>query len=316
MNAITKHKYGGPEVLGLEEVEKPALKRNHLRINVKANSVNPADWHALRGKPFLARFTFGIFKPKDKILGADFAGIVEEVGQDVTKFKAGDRVFGTMMKGGAFAEYICASENVCGLMPVGTTYNEMASVPLAGLTALQALLLHGKLKQGESVLINGSSGGVGHFAVQIAKAFGAHVTTVCSRKNIDFVKSIGTDIAIAYDKENIHQHNEEYDLVLDTNGNLNFADYKRLGKRGVMVGFTSMGHMMSVLIKKGFSKFPLTQFTVEAKNEDLNTLAYLIKEGEIKPHIEKIYAYSRIPEAIEYIESMRTKGKVTISWDL
>jgi len=316
MKAITKYKYGGPEVLRLEEVEKPTLKESHLLINVKANSANPADWHILRGKPFLARFAFGLFKPKDKVLGADFAGIVEKVGQSVTLFRVGDRVFGEILKGGAFAEYTCAPENACGLMPEGATYNEMACVPIAGLTALQALIIHGKLKEGEFVLINGSSGGVGHFAVQIAKAYGAHVTAICSSRNMDFVKSIGADMAIAYDKENIHQHNGEYDLVLDTNGNLNFADYKRIGKRGVMVGFTNIGHMISVLIKKRFSKFPLIQFTAEANNEDLNTLANLIKEGKIKPHMEKIYPYTKIPEAIEYIEAMRTRGKVAMSWEL
>jgi len=305
-----------PEVLRLEAIEKPILKESHLLINVKANSANPADWHILRGKPFIARFSFGLFKPKEKVLGADFAGIVEEVGQSVTKFKVGDRVFGEMLGGGAFASYASAPENVCGLMPEEATYTEMACMPMAGLTALQALLTHGKLKEGESVLINGASGGVGHFALQIGKAYGAHVTTVCSSRNIDFVKSIGADKTIAYDKENIHQHNGTYDLVLDINGNLNFSDYKRMGKRGVMVGFTSMGHMISVLIKKGFSKFPLKQFTAEANNEDLNTLANLIKKGKVKPHIEKTYSYSEIPEAIGYIELMRTRGKVAMSWEI
>jgi len=316
MKAFTKHKYGGPEILGLEDVEKPTVKENHLLINVKANSANPADWHILRGKPLFARLTFGLFKPKYQILGADFAGIVEEAGQGVTKFKVGDRVFGEMLNGGAFAEYTCAPETVCDLMPDEADYNEMACVPIAGLTALQALIVHGKLKEGESVLINGSSGGVGHFAVQIAKAYGAHVTAVCSSRNIDFVKSIGADKTFAYDKKNIHLHKVAYDLIVDTNGNLNHADYKRMGKRGVMVGFTNMAHMISVLLKKEFSKFPLTQFTAEANSEDLNILSKLIKDGKVKPHIEKIYPYSKIPEAIGYIESMRTRGKVVMSWDL
>ena len=316
MKAITKHTYGGPDILGLEDVEKPRVKENHLLIKVKANSANPADWHILRGKPFIARLSFGLFKPKDQILGADFAGIVEEAGQGVTKFTVGDRVFGEMLKGGAFAEYTCAPENVCALMPDEADFNEMACVPIAGLTALQALIVHGKLKEGESVLINGASGGVGHFAVQLAKAYGAHVTAVCSSRNIDFVTSIGADKTFAYDKENIHLHKAAYDLIVDTNGNLHHADYKRMGKRGVMVGFTTMGHMISVLLIKGFSKFPLTQFTAEANSEDLNTLSKLIKEGKVKPHIEKIYPYSKIPEAIASIESMRTRGKVAMSWDL
>jgi len=316
MKAITKHKYGGPEIMGLEEVEKPTVKKNHLLIRVKANSANPADWHILRGKPFFARFAFGFFKPKDTILGSDFAGIVEEIGQGVTKYKVGDRVFGEMLGGGAFAEYACAPENVCGLMPDESDYTQMACLPIAGLTALQALVTHGKLKKGESVLINGSSGGVGHLAVQIAKAYGANVTAVCSSRNIDFVKSIGANKAIAYDKENIHLHKEKYDLIVDTNGNLNYADYKRMGKRGVMVGFTNMAHMISVILKKGFGRFPLAQFTAEANSKDLNELSKLIKDGKLKPRIEKTYSYTKIPEAIGYIESMRTRGKVAMSWDL
>tara|TARA_R110000868_G_scaffold131361_4_gene341410 strand:+ start:8849 stop:9799 length:951 start_codon:yes stop_codon:yes gene_type:complete len=316
MKAITKHKYGGPEILGLEELEKPTVQENHLLIKVKANSANPADWHILRGTPFFARITFGFFKPKEKILGADFAGVVEELGQGVTRFKVGDRVFGEILKGGAFAEYTCAPESACGLMPDEADYKEMACVPIAGLTALQALITHGKLKSGESVLINGSSGGVGHFAVQIAKKYEATVTAVCSSKNIDFVKSLGADYAIAYDKENIHKHTGKYNLVIDTHGNLSFHDYKRLGQRGVMTGFTTMGHMISVLLKKGFSKFPLIQFTAEANNKDLETLAYLIQEKQIKVHIEKTFSYENLPEAISYIEEMRTRGKVAVSWEL
>ncbi len=315
MKAFTRYKYGGPEVLSLEKVEKPTLKEGHLLIYVKANSANPADWHILRGKPLFARLSFGLFKPKNKKLGADFAGIVKEVGQGVTKFKVGDQVYGESLQGGAFAEYTCAAENVCGLMPERATYNEMACVPIAGLTALQALVTHGKLKKGESVLINGSSGGVGHFSVQIAKSYGAHVTAVCSSRNIEFVKSMGADKVIAYDQESIHQYNGKFDLVLDTNGNLNFADFKRLGKRGVVVGFTTMGHMISVLIKKVFSRFSLMQFTAQANNDDLTILANLVQEGKLKPHIEKTYAYSKIPQAIAYIELMRTRGKVAMSWE-
>lgn len=316
MKAITKQKYGGPEILRLKEVEKPALKENQLLIKVKANSANPADWHILRGKPFLVRLTFGLFKPTIKVFGSDFAGLVEEVGPSITKYKVGDRVFGEMLKGGAFAEYICVPEKYCGLMPDETTYNEMACTPIAGLTALQALITHGNLKSGESILINGSSGGVGHFSVQIAKAYGAHVTAVCSGRNKEFVKSIGADKVIAYDKVNIHHHNGEYDMVLDTHGNLNFYDFKRMGKRGVTVGFTTMWHMISLMHRKTFSKFPFTQFTAEANNEDLITLANLIKEGKVKPHVDRIYPFFKIPEAIEYIESMRTRGKVAMSWDL
>lgn len=314
MKAFTKSKYGGPEILHLENVEKPHLKNNHILVNVIANSVNPADWHILRGKPFIARFSFGLIRPKEKILGADFAGIVEEVGKNVEHFSIGDRVFGQTLTGGAFAEYVSAPANVCGLMPQGITFPEMASVPIAGVTALQALTTHGKIKEGESVLINGSSGGVGHFAVQIAKAYGAKVTGVCSSKKMDFVKTLGADQVIAYDKQNIHQHDGKYDLVVDLHGNLAHQDYTRMGQRGVMVGFTTMGNMISVLLKNVFSGYSLAQFTAEANTTDLETLATLIKEGNIKVNIEKTYSYKEIPEAISYIEKMRTKGKVAMVW--
>lgn len=315
MKAFVRDVYGGPEVLRLAEAEKPALKDDHILVKVIANSANPADWHILRGKPFFSRFTFGLFKPKDKVTGADFSGIVEEVGANVKHFKVGDRVFGDTLKGGAFAQYVCVPANVCATMPEGTDFPEMASVSVAGLTALQALITHGQLKEGETVLINGSSGGVGHFAVQIAKAYGAKVTAVCSGKNIDFVKSLGADQVIAYDKENIHQHNGKYDLVIDTNGNLFHKDYKRMGRRGVMVGFTTMGHMLSSLLKKSFSKFPLVQFTAEANTKDLQILASLIRDGKISAHIEKTFSYKDIPAAIAYIENMRTRGKVAMVWE-
>lgn len=315
MKAFTKEKYGGPEVLKLEEVEKPSLKENHILVKVLANSVNPADWHILRGKPFFARFAFGLFKPRNKILGSDFSGIVEAVGMSINHFKIGERVFGENLEGGAFAEYICAPANVCAIMPEVSDFPEMAGIPIAGLTALQALLTHGKIKKGESVLINGSSGGVGHLAVQIAKAKGAQVTAVCSGKNVDFVKSLGADKAIAYDKEDIHKHDGEYDLVLDIHGNLYYKDYLRMGERGVLVGFTTVAHMISVLFQKAFNKFPLIQFTAEANNKDLEKLANWIQTGAIKVHIEKTYSYKDIPKAISHIEAMRTKGKVVMVWE-
>jgi NADPH:quinone reductase-like Zn-dependent oxidoreductase len=314
MKAFTKTKYGGPEILHLEEVEKPSLKDDHILVKVIANSANPADWHILRGKPFFARFSVGLFKPKQKIPGADFAGIIEKVGSNVKHFTVGDRVFGETLNGGAFAEYVCAPASVCAVMPESIDFTMMACVPIAGLTALQALIIHGQLKEGESVLINGSSGGVGHFAVQIAKAYGARVTAVCSSRNIDFVQTLGADHVIPYDKENIHQHDGKYNLIIDTHGNLSHQDYKRMGQRGVTVGFTTMGHMILLLLKGAFSKFPLIQFTAKANTKDLETLASLIQNEKIKVHLEKTFSYKKIPEAISYIEAMRTKGKVAMVW--
>lgn len=315
MKAFTKTTYGGPDILQLEEVEKPLLKDNEMLVKVMANSANPADWHILRGKPFFARFSFGLFKPKDKILGADFAGIVEAAGNNVRHFKVGDRVFGETLNGGAFAEYIGAPETACAIMPEGTDFSVMASIPVAGLTALQALITHGQLKAGETVLINGSSGGVGHFTVQLAKAYGANVTAVCSSRNVDFVKALGADHVIAYDKENIHRHHKKYDLVMDTHGNLTYKDYKRMGRRGVMIGFTTVGHMMSLSLERSFGKFPIVQFTAKANSKDLAELATLIQNGQLNVYIEKTYSYEEIPEAIAYIESMRTRGKVAMVWE-
>lgn len=315
MKAFARTKYGGPEVLHPAEVEKPEIKSGHLLVKVAANSANPADWHVLRGEPFFARFAFGLFKPTDKVIGADFSGVVEAVGGNVEGFQVGDRVFGEHLQGGAFAEYIAAPADVCARMPKSATFPEMACVPIAGLTALQALVTHGKLQKGESVLINGASGGVGHFAVQIARAYGAEVTGVCSAKNVDFVKALGADKVIAYDREPIHLHSGTYHLVLDAHGNLSYGDYLRMGRRGVMVGFTTLGHMVSVLAKKTFGKFPLTIFTAEANTKDLTRLAALMEAGSMKVHIEKTYPAGEIPEAISYIEAMRTKGKVAMVWD-
>ncbi|WP_116769009.1 NAD(P)-dependent alcohol dehydrogenase [Maribacter litoralis] len=315
MKAFTKKVYGGPEVLQLEEVAKPVVKDQHILVKVMANSANPADWHILRGKPLFARLSFGLFKPKKPILGADFAGIVEDVGNGVEDYKVGDHVFGEMLGGGAFAEFASVPVKVCAKMPVNVKFANMAGVPIAGLTAYQALIIHGKLTKGESVLINGASGGVGHFAVQIAKIYGAKVTAICSNKNVDFVKSIGADNVIAYDNVNIHEHDGNYDVIIDTHGNLKHADYKRMGKRGVIVGFTTMSHMVAVLFKNTLSKFPLTQFTAEANTQDLEILASLVKDNKIKVHIEKIYPYTQIPDAITHIEKMRTRGKVVVDWN-
>jgi NADPH:quinone reductase-like Zn-dependent oxidoreductase len=315
MKAYTKSKYGGPEVLQFEEVSKPTVKEEHLLVKIKANSVNPVDWHVLRGKPYLARLAFGLFKPKDKIPGADFSGIVEEVGSNVTSFKVGDYVFGESIKAGVYAEYACVEAGVCAKMPEGAAFADMACVPIAGLTALQAVVTHGKLQKGESVLINGGSGGVGHFTIQIAKAYGAEVTAVCSEKNTEFVQNLGADHVIAYDKQNIHEHTGKYNLVIDVQGNLHFNDFTRMGQRGLIIGFTTLGHFFPLLLKKVISKFSLTLFTAQANTPDLETLAKLIQDKKMKVAIDKTFSFRDIPAAIGYIESMRTKGKVAMVWD-
>jgi NADPH:quinone reductase-like Zn-dependent oxidoreductase len=315
MKAFIRKAYGGPEVLQLGNAEKPSVEDGYILVKVMANSANPADWHILRGKPFSARFAFGLLKPKYHIPGSDFSGVVEAVGKNVRHLKAGDRVFGETLKGGAFARYVSVPVNACGLMPATAGFPEMAGVSIAGITALQALVHHGQLKKGETVLINGATGGVGHFAVQIAKAYGAHVTAVCSGRNMGFAKALGADQVIAYDKESIHRHGERYDLVIDAHGNLSYKDYKRMGRRGVMVGFTTMRHMISLLLKRSMGKFPLKQFTVKASTKDLEMLASLVEQGRVKVHIERTYSYRQIPEAITYIEAMRTRGKVVMLWE-
>lgn len=313
MKAFTKKQYGGPEVLELAEVERPVIKEGCLLIKIIANSVNPADWRVLRGKPWPSRFVFGLIRPKDKIPGVDFAGIVEQVGENVRRFKAGDKVFGASLGTGVFSEFACVPENICTHMPQGSRFSEMACVPIAGLTALQALVTHGQIKKGESVLINGSSGGVGHFMIQIAKTYGATVTAVCSSRNVDFVKSLGASQVIAYDEENIHHHQGKYDLVIDVNGNLRFKDFRRMGKRGVMVGFTNLSHLFTMLLKKSFSKYPLSHFTAGPNIPDLEMLGRLIQKGSLKVHMDSVYSFEKIPQAIARVETKKVRGKVAVS---
>lgn len=314
MKAITHSKYGGPSVLSIQEQEIPTITSRQILVKVEANSVNPADWHIMRGQPFMARLAFGLFRPKQPILGCDFAGEVVEVGAEVTRFQKGDYVFGESLKGGAFAEYTAVDESVCAQMPTGAKWIDFACLPIAGLTAYQAILTHGNLSKNESVLINGSSGGVGHFAVQIAALLGAQVTAVCSAKNAEFVKSLGAHSVVAYDQENIHEHAQQYDLVVDIHGNLHHSDFTRMGKRGVLVGFTTFSHMAKVLLSNALSKFKLAQFTAHPNPADLEQLARWKQQNRLQPSIENVYSFDEVPTAIAYIEQMKTKGKVAISW--
>lgn len=314
MLAIVKSTYGGPEVLKLAEVSKPKLKAEELLIKVKANSANPADWHIMRGKPYFARLSFGLFKPKDPILGSDFAGIVEEVGSAVKSYQPGDFVFGEKL-GGAFAEYCLATEDDIAKMPGGSSFDVMAGLPIAGLTAYQGLLEHGKLKAGEKVLINGASGGVGHFAVQIAKAQGAQVSAICSSRNKDFVLDLGADEVIPYDLIKLKDYQEQHDLLLDCYGNLTHQDFKRMSGRGVLIGFTSLGFMMKLLLSNVFSNYPLKQFTAQARSKDLQALAELVESGALKTQIHRVYPAADIPKAIAFIEQMHTPGKVVMRWE-
>src|SRR6059036_2994873 len=246
MKAIVKTAYGGPEVLRLKEVEKPVPKEGQVLVKIHAASANPADYHAMRGgmvrvlAPLITRENIGVRKPKDPSFGSDIAGTIETVGPNVTKFKVGDEVFGTCTKGsGGFAKYACAREVRLALKPENITFEEAAGIPIAALTALQGLRDKGKIKSGQKVLVNGASGGVGTFAVQIAKSFGADVTGVCSTRNVAMVRSIGADRVIDYTKEDFAKSGQRYDLILDNVANHSLLEYRRiLNPRGkyVLIG--------------------------------------------------------------------------------
>src|SRR5713101_362869 len=239
MKAIVNTQYGSPDVLELKEVERPTPKDNEVLVKVHAASVNAAEWHLLRGKPFLMRLMgFGLLKPKHTILGAAMAGRVEAVGRNVKQFQPGDEIFGDLTKcgWGAFAEYVCAREDALALKPVNVTFEEAAAVPLAAVTALQGLRAKGQIKLGQKVLIHGASGGVGTFAVQIAKAFGAGVTGVCSTRNVDMVRSIGADQVIDYTREDFTKSGQRYDLIFDNVSNHSFSERRRiLNSNGICV---------------------------------------------------------------------------------
>lgn len=308
------HRYGGPQVLHLEEVDQPGPLPGHLLVRVLANSVNPADWHVMRGSPIIARMAFGLFKPRNKFLGGDFAGVVEQVGQGLEgQYRVGDHIFGEALEVGTFREYINVKPSVCALMPHGAQFVSMACFPIAGLTALQGLVTHGKLQPSESVLINGASGGVGHLAVQIATAMGARVTAVCSNRNADFARSLGAQEVVAYDHKPLASHSGQHHLVLDTHGNLGYADFKRLGQRGVAIGFTTLARMLALATLKTIGRHPIAIFTAQPNTADLNTLAQMAEEGKLQPHIEKTYEFAELPAAIAHIEAMRTRGKVAVA---
>jgi NADPH:quinone reductase-like Zn-dependent oxidoreductase len=315
MKAIIFTEYGSPDVLKLKEIEKPTPKDNEILIKVYAASANPADWHTMRAEPFLARTANGLLKPRVPRLGADLAGRVEAVGKNVTQFKPGDEVFGELpLDGlGSFAEYVCSIEDALALKPAALTFEQAAAVPLAGFTALQGLRDKGKIKSGQKVLINGASGGIGTFAVQIAKSFGTEVTGVCSTRNLDLVRSIGADHVIDYTKEDFTQKDQRYDLIFDTVGNLSIAGCKRvLTPDGIcsVAGFTTMSHLFGVMLFGG-KKVGMME-TASSNKKDLLFLTELLESGKMVPVIDKQYPLSETAEAIRYLETGRARGKVIV----
>ena len=323
MKAMMCRKYGPPNVLRLEEVEKPVPKESELLVKVKASSVNALDWHFLRGKPFLVRLQYGFFRPKNRILGYDIAGSVVAVGKNVTRFKPGDEVFGGLGFGlGGFAEYACVAEDgFLALKPSGTTFEEAAAVPAAAVTALKGLRDNGQIQPGQKVLINGAAGGVGTFAVQIAKSFDTEVTGVCSSQNLDMVRSIGADKVIDYTKEDFTRNGQTYDLVLDNVGNRSVSDLMRtLSPTGtcVIVGFTSMGRMLmqSILAPSGTKATDrkiLRASSEEPNREDILFLKGLLESSKVVPTIDRQYPLEQLAEAIGYVETGHARAKVVVT---
>jgi 2-desacetyl-2-hydroxyethyl bacteriochlorophyllide A dehydrogenase len=316
MKAIVYTEYGPPEVLHLKEVEKPAPRDTEVLIKIHASSANPADWHLMRAEPFLARFENGLRKPKNTKLGADVAGRVEEVGTNVTQFHVGDEVFGSMPLNelGGFAEYVCANEDALALKPARLTFEQAASVPLAAFTALQGLRDKGQIRSSQKVLINGASGGVGTFAVQIAKSYGTEVTGVCSTRNLDLVRSIGADHVIDYTKEDFTQNGQRYDLIFDAVGNRSVSDYRRaLSPNGIcaVAGFTTLSRLFQVMFLGG-KRIGLME-TAKANKKDLLFIRELLEAGKVVPVIDRAYPLSEVPEAIRYLEQGHARGKVVIT---
>src|SRR5437763_3376870 len=322
MKAIVYTQYGSPDVLQLKEVAKPTPQDNEVLVKVHAASVNAGDWHLLRAKPFLMRLMgFGLLKPKNTILGSDIAGRVEAVGRNVKQFQSGDEVFGNTAKYGfgGFAEYVSVPENALVLKPTNISFEEAAAVPQASLVALQGLRAKGQIQPGQKVLIHGAGGGVGTFAVQIAKSFGAEVTGVCSTRNVDMARSIGADQVIDYTQEDFTQNGQGYDLILAANGYHPISDYKRaLRPKGtyVMTGGSTaqvfQAMLLGPLISMTGSK-KMGNLMAKLNQKDLVFMEELLEGGKVVPVIERRYPLSEVPEAIRYVEEGHAKGKVVIT---
>src|SRR5256885_3076893 len=324
MKAIVYHEFGGPEVLRLEEIDKPVPKDNQILVKVRALSVNPLDWHFMEGTPYLGRpMAFGLLKPTVTQLGVDYAGTVEAVGKDIKDFKPGDDVYGNRFR--AFAEYVVATEKTVALKPATITFEQAASLPVAALTALQALRDTGKIQPGQKVLINGASGGVGTFAVQIAKSFGAEVTGICSARNVELVRSLGADHVIDYTKEDFTKRPERYDLIIDNVGNQTLSGFRRvLNPKGIYVAVGGGGvndsrwtgplvTVVKMLVVKRLGTQEMSMMLAEMNKKDLVALIDLIQSGKLKPVIDKTYPFNQLPEAMRYLEEGHARGKVIVT---
>src|SRR5437899_8443342 len=324
MKAIVYSDYGLSK-LKLKNSEKPVPNDDQILVKVRAASINPYDWHFVEGTPYIMRMMgVGLRKPKDIQLGVDFAGTVEAVGKNVTQFKPGDEVFGG--RAGAFAEYVCRrAEGAVALKPANLTFEQAASVNIAGITALQALRDKGKVQPGQKVLINGASGGVGTFAVQIAKTFGADVTGVCSTRNVDLVRSRGADHVIDYTKEDFAKSEQRYDVILDNVPNHSLSECRRIltpNGKYVMIGgggpndsrwVGPFGRVIKTMVLSPFTRQKMGMMMADANGKDLTILADMMQSGKLKPVIDRTYKLNEVPAAIAYLEEGHARGKVVIT---
>jgi NADPH:quinone reductase-like Zn-dependent oxidoreductase len=322
MKGVVRRCYGPPDVLRYEDVVKPTPADDEVLVKVHAASVNPLDWHYVEGTPYLVRTDRGFGKPEDPRLGVDFAGTVEAVGKGVRRFKPGDEVFGGKL--GAFAQYLTVrEERAIALKPANVTFEQAASVPIAALTALQALRDKGHIKAGAKVLINGASGGVGTFAVQIAKSYGAEVTGVCSTRNVELVRSLGADHVIDYTREDFTKGTGHYDLIVDAVGTHSVSDYRRvMSPNGdyVMIGSATIGNWFGWLeipleawVRSPFMSQKFGMMLAELNKDDLAVMGGLMQSGKVTPAIDRTYKLSETAEAIRYLEKGHARGKVVLT---
>jgi NADPH:quinone reductase-like Zn-dependent oxidoreductase len=321
MKAIIAARYGSPDLLELREVDRPVIEDHQALVRVHASSVNPAEWYRVTG-PFFARTPGnGVRKPKNPAVGADLAGRVEAVGKDVKEFQPGDDVFGTTL--GAWAEYAPAREVRLVRKPAHLSFEEAAAVPVAGLTALQAVRDKGRIQPGQKVLINGASGGVGTFAVQIAKAFGADVTAVCSARNVDLVRSLGADRVVDYTQEDFTRRGERHDVMLDIAGSRSFSEFRRVltpeatvvivGAKMSNKGLGPLKHIIGTRLKSVGKSQTVTFFVTKITKEDLVVMQELLEARKVTPVIDKRYALSEVPDALNYLGEGHARGKIVIT---
>ena len=319
MKTILFPRYGSPDVLELRDVEKPTPNENQVLVKIVAAAANPLDWHRMRGEPFLARMGEGLRQPQDPRLGADIAGRVEAVGKNVREFKPGDEVFGAVGAGG-FAEYVCTREKNLASKPTNVSFEAAAATPVVGFTAIQGFRHAGGIRAGQNVLVNGAAGGIGTFAIQFAKSYGAEVTGVCSTRNLDLVRSIGADHVVDYTHEDFTRTGQHYDLIYCAIGNRTAFDYRRALKPAgicVIAGFTSMhllfaNMILSRLVSNKGGKTVSSMGISNANKEDLLAIKDLLETGKVIPVIDRCYPLSETAEAIRYLETGHVRGKVII----